>query len=155
MRSVDILAGAEVGYAVGGKWGSENPQVWFAERGWAIRTVMAVESAGALEDKVDRGKFGHHQVEVNVEALLDDLRANHDRALGPRRVAVLPRLFAESGNGIRLPRLPLPEGEPGMEEVRRDPVLLCWPLQDLEELLRPPNGVADVHRASALSNSRA
>src|SRR5436305_1278780 len=44
---------------------------------------MTVEAPAALEQQIQRREFGDHQVEVEVETLLDHLRGDQHRAKRP------------------------------------------------------------------------
>jgi hypothetical protein len=59
------------------------------EAGRAVRPVVPMQSANALQEDVDRGEIGDQEIGIDIEGLLERLRSNDDR--GSRR-----RAFAEA-----------------------------------------------------------
>ncbi len=107
---------------------------------------MAMKPTGALNQQVDRGQIADHHVEIQVQALLDDLRGDDDGSLRP-----LVALLAEAGEDILLNLVPPCRGEAGVEE---DQIIVgddTGLLQDPVYLLTPPHGVADDSRTAAIA----
>jgi hypothetical protein len=121
-----------------------------------LAAFVPVQPPGPLNDEVDGGQVGQHQVEVEIEALLDDLGGDDDGSPGPvRRVAAFIRL-AKLIQYLLLDGLPPDRRKAGVEEdqvVFREVEGACLPgvVQDAEDVLGTADGVADDGRAAAVS----
>ena len=76
----------------------------------AIVHGVAMKPAGALQQQVDRRPVGYHQIKVDIEALLDHLRRNHDGAPLP-----IP-IFAKFPKHLLLDVLAPDRQKPAMEQ---------------------------------------
>ena len=77
---------------------------------------MPVHAAGPLQHQVYRCQVADHEVEIQVQALLDHLGRDQDGPVGP--IAVL----AETRYGTSLPAVSLLEGELRVKQIHLHPV---------------------------------
>ena len=77
-----------------------------------MRILVAVEPAGTLQNKIHRSHIGEHQVKVQIEALLNDLRSHNDGLIG----AALVRLFTEIVQNAVLGLVAPSKGKASMKE---------------------------------------
>ena len=106
---------------------------------------VAPEAAGALDEQVDGGEIGNHEIEVEVEALFDDLRGHQHPATTLGR----PGVLAEPLQHVFLDAQPVAHGEAGMEELRRDVPLAQQPHGGdgiVHRVAHPGDGGAVLHR---------
>jgi len=75
---------------------------------------MAVQPAAPLQEQIDRAQVGDQEIEVEVEALLDDLRRDQQPALALGARPVVGQDLALDGASVAAP-------EPRMEQLRRKP----------------------------------
>ena len=106
--------------------------------------LVAVKTPHALEDQINGRQIRHQQVEVDVERLLDHLRGDHDRPVGPLRG--LPR-WSEAVEEISVFGQPVADGEARMVETH---VLTEGLTQQFVGLLCSPHRVADDECAPAV-----
>src|SRR5947209_16263276 len=94
MGGIDEGARAEVRQPVRVEFRFDEPERRVTEFVRArVRAGVPLESPGALEEEVNGGEFRNHEVEVYVEALLNDLRRDEDGARGTAHV-LLRAVFA-------------------------------------------------------------
>ena len=111
-----------------------------------------MQAPSTLENEVGRSQVGNQQVEVEIEALLDDLRGYEDRAVGAARESGLWR--AETPAHTLLAGLSLLEREPGMKQIElrlavRGNAAKMSPQSDIN-VLRAPHRVADNGGAASI-----
>src|SRR3972149_2607658 len=83
-----------------------------------VSPPVAVLAAGALQQQVGGRKLADHDVEVQIEALLDHLRGNQDGAARSAcRRSVRPAWLAKALQAAVFSLLAVFEQEPGMEEI--------------------------------------
>src|ERR1017187_6444020 len=110
---------------------------------------MPVQPPGPLEEQVNGWQLGNHQVEIDVEALLDNLGGHQYGRHWPRGLAWL----AKSLQRALLSRFPFFKWETAMEEIDYRSAILGVFGHHLTtrfvNLLRAPHGITDHRRASA------
>src|SRR5258705_11930484 len=85
---------------------------------------MPVQPPGPLEKQVDGRQLGNHQVEIDVEALLDNLRGHQYSRCWPQGLTGLPKSF----QGPLLSRLSFFKRKTAVEQIdHRSAILgLFW-----------------------------
>ena len=116
---------------------------------------MAVQTADALEQQVDRGQVGDHDVHVDVEGLLDDLGADDDEAVRPLATGrVQDPVGTQALSQLALAACPVGGDEAGVDEEHLAPDLPGEPLrQEVVGVLGAGDGVVD-HRGAATVDER-
>ena len=77
---------------------------------------MTMQPTDALQQQVDRGDIADHDVEVDVERLLQHLRANHDQPFGTPA-----GLRSETLNQVSFSRRTMRGNELGVHQYRPSP----------------------------------
>lgn len=118
VRVVYVLSGAE-DWLAGSVAGGRQEREFGSGKGSGAWVWVAVQAAGALDEQVDGSELTHHEVEVEVEALLDDLSGNEDGAVGTEGP-----VFAEAGDDAVLAAATLGGGIARVVEFYGNTILL-------------------------------
>src|SRR5579875_225614 len=116
-----LSTAAEVRNAVA-KFRPEQEHPWRSEV-FGARALMAMQPAGALKKQIHGRELGHHQVEIEVETLFEDLGCDDYRAVGALDLAHISLAkidestsLAETGQGVFLATVALFERVARMEK---------------------------------------
>jgi hypothetical protein len=97
-----------------------------------------LQTASPLQNQINGSHFGYHQVEIQVQALLNHLGCHQHRPVGPLYFLEIPFLsldlatwLAETPECPQFPLFPAIKKIPGMKQVEFWPAIAC--IQPWEE----------------------
>src|SRR5207249_8323789 len=106
---------------------------------------VPMQSPRTLKDKINRGDVSHHQIEVDVEALFDDLRRDQHAARTKTRIKILRATKLSESAALTI--LALFKREACVKQIEF--VLREEQLQRAKDLLSAADRVANDRRTTA------
>ena len=144
MSRVDMVCPGGVGPRHSKEVFDHHQASGFAQPHRTISSLVAVQSPDPLQDQVHGRRVGEHEIEVDVEALLDDLSCDDDVTLGTAR-GPLPEKFEHAS---------ITRGPFGCKETRVQQGRLLAPKNGLHcvvGFLRFTNGITNNDGTSTIN----
>ena len=82
MFGIDVRRSFERWHSIVVELGLQQPEMRY-EIYFSFISLMAMKPTGTLDEKVDWSDFGDHQIEIQIQALLDNLGGNENRSERP------------------------------------------------------------------------